>query len=251
MTLKSTLFTEDSLGRAALKRCSEDHAGHFFKGMATTRETKDAIGRIQIALRQLKLPVNDPQGVYGDSTEAAVLRFKQGPPPILGPGQKVPDKIVGIQTIHRLDEKIQRVPTPPAPLEFGSNAFRFTFFGNKGFTGKGAYQLFIASTQLKDSRNFDLNELNDDGDLIGGFRGETRGTFATPKKLNAADFHAATCSLSIRKQMKQLSGFLQLNVSAKQFIVNLNFAPFLEERQLGGALTSGTLLVRGQILTHR
>lgn len=251
MALRSALFTEESPGRAALKRCSEDHAGHFLRGMVTTPAIKDAITRVQTALRQLNFAINDPAGVYGQSTEAAVLKFKQGPPAILGPGQTRPDAIVGIQTIHRLDEKVRSSAPPPVPLEFGSNAFRFTFFGNKGFTGKGAYQLFIASTQLRDSQSLDLNELSDDGDLIGGFRGQTQGTFSTPRKLNAADFHGATCSLSIKKQMKQLSGFLQLNVASRGFMVNLNFAPFQEERQLGGALTSGTLLVRGQILKHR
>jgi hypothetical protein len=67
----------------------------------------------------------------------------------------------------------------------------------------------------------------------------------------AIDFHGATSSLSIQKQRKALNGFLQLNVASKQFIVNLRFAPFQEERQLGAALTSGTLLVKGQVLKNR
>jgi hypothetical protein len=251
MALSSKLFTEESLGKDALKRCSETHAGHFFRGMATNPQIKDAIARIQIALRQLGIPVVDPPGVYGASTEAAVLKFKGPPRNILGPGQKKPDAIVGIQTIHQLDLAIQGDKPPAPPLEFGSDQWRFTFFGNKGFTGKGTYTLFIASKDGRDSQNFDMNELFSDGDLVGGFRGETRGEFKTPRKVLAIDFHGATSSLSIQKQRKFLNGFLQLNVAAKQFIVNLNFVPFQDERQLGGALTSGTLLVRGQVVKHR
>lgn len=251
MALSSKLFTEASPGRDVLKRCSETHAGHLLRGMATNPQIKDAVARVQSALRQVGLTVGDPAGTYGASTEAAVLKFKGAPRNILGPGQKTPDAIVGIQTIHRLDEEIQGRKPAPAPLEFGSDLWRFTFFGNKGFTGPGVYSLFIASRDGKDSQNFDMNELSSDGDLIGGFRGQTRGEFKTPRKVLAADFSGATSSLSIQKQRKSLNGFLQLNVSAKQFIVNLTFVPFQEERQLGGALTSGTLLVRGQVVKRR
>jgi hypothetical protein len=136
-------------------------------------------------------------------------------------------------------------------LEFGSDQWRFTFFGNKGFTSKGIYQLFIGSKELQDSQNFGMNELSSTGDLIGGFRGETRGEFRTPRKVLAADFHGSTSRLSIQKQRSLLNGFLQLNVASKQFVVNLRFTPFQEERQLGGALTSGTLLVSGQVIKSR
>lgn len=250
MALSSQLFTEESPGRDALKRCSETHAGHFLRGMSTPPPIKDAIARIQKALRQLGFTISDAPGVYGASTEAAVLKFKGPPRNILGPGQTKPDAIVGIQTIHQLDAAISN--KPPAPvLEFGSDTWRFTFFGNKGFTGTGIYSLFIASTQLSDSANFSMTELFDTGDLIGGFRGETRGQFKTPRKVLAKDFHGATSALSIQKQRSSLNGFLQLNVASKQFIVNLIFTPFQEERSLGGALTSGTLLVNGQIQIRR
>ena len=248
MALSSTLFTEESPGKSALKRCSETHDGHFLRGMATNAGIKDAIARIQRALQQTGLTITDAAGVYGASTEAAVLKFKGPPRNILGPGQTKPDAIVGIQTIHRLDEAISKKPPAPVVLEFGSTSWRFTFFGNKGFTGVGIYSLFIESTEVSDSANFNLNEQSDDGDLIGGFRGQTRGQFKTPRRVLAADFNGAIASLSIQKQGKFLNGFLQLN---KQFIVNLLFAPFQEERVLGGALTSGTLLVRGQIVIRR
>jgi hypothetical protein len=113
------------------------------------------------------------------------------------------------------------------------------------------YTLFIASTEGQDSKSFSMNELFSDGDLIGGFRGQTNGTFTTPRKVLAQDFHGATSSLSVQKNFRLLNGFLQLNVASKGFIVNLRFTPFQEERQLGGALTSGTLLVRGQIIASK
>ncbi len=222
--------------------------------MAADANVRDAIARVQQALSQVGLPVSDAPGVYGASTEAAVLKFKGPPRNILGPGQTRPDAIVGIQTIHQLDAAIQGGTAPPAPpLEFGSELWRFTFFGNKGFTGKGIYQLFIASRETQDSQNFAINELLSSGDLIGGFRGQTRGNFKTPRKVLAADFNGAISQLSILKNRSSLSGFLQVNVaqSAKQFTVNLTFVPFQEERVLGGSLTSGTLLVRGQIVKAR
>ncbi len=251
MALSSKLFTEESLGKDALKRCSENHAGHLLRGMSATPQIKDAIARVQRALKQLGFSISDAPGVYGGSTEAAVLKFKGSPRNILGPGQTKPDAIVGIQTIHRLDSEIQGGKPPAPPLEFGSDQWRFKFFGNKGFTGVGVYSLFIDSTTLQDSQNFSMTERFVDGNTIGGFRGETSGFFRSPVKLLAADFHGATSSLSIQKSFRLLNGFLQLNVASKNFIVNLFFAPFQEERQLGGALTSGTLLVKGQILKSR
>ena len=251
MALSSKLFTEYSPGRDALKRCSENNAGHLLRGMSVTPQIKDAITRVQRALKQLGFAISDPPGVYGGSTEAAVLKFKGPPRNILGPGQTRPDAIVGIQTIHRLDSEIQGGKPPAPPLEFGSDQWRFTFFGNKGFTGVGVYSLFIDSTALKDSQNFSMTELFADESTIGGFRGQTSGFFRSPVKLLAADFHGATSSLSIQKNFKLLNGFLQLNVASKGFTVNLFFAPFQEERVLGGALTSGTLLIRGQIQKSR
>ncbi len=251
MTLSSRLFTEDSPGKDVLKRCSEVDAGHLLRGMANTPAIKDAVTRVQSALSQLGFPVKDPAGVYGPFTEAAVLKFKGPPRNILGRGQTKPDAIVGIQTIHRLDAEIQGGKPPAPPLEFGSNLWRFTFFGNKGFTGPGVYSLFIASAVLQDSQTFSMNELFSDGSLIGGFRGETRGVFGTPVKVLASDFNGATSVLAIQKNLKSLNGSLRLNVASKSFTVNLNFTPFQEERQLGGALTSGSLLINGQIQQRR
>jgi hypothetical protein len=244
MALQSKLFTEESPGRPVLQRCAETHAGHLLRGMSTNAAVKDAVARVQKALRQLGFTVSDPAGVYGASTEAAVLKFKGPPRNILGPGQTKPDAIVGVQTIHRLDEAIGgKAPAPPV-LEFGSNNWRFSFFGNKGFSDKGIYSLFIGSTEVADSQNSSINELFSTGSLIGGFKGQTQGLFSTPRKLKASDFVGAAAQLFVQKNGGLLSGTLQLNVSSRQLVVNLVLAPFREEGLLGG-VTSGNMLVKG------
>lgn len=248
MALQSKLFTEESPGKAVLKRCAETHAGHLLRGMATNAAIKDAIARVQTALRKAGLTVSDPAGVYGASTEAAVLKFKGPPRNILGPGQKTPDAIVGIQTIHQLDAAISGGAAPaPAPLEFGSNAWSFSFFGNKGFSDPGVYALFIKSNEVSDSRNFGINEISSDGNLLSGFKGSTVGAFLTPRKVLAADFLGASANVFVQKNGKLLQGFVQLNVSSKQFLVNLPFTPFQEEGLLG-SISSGTLLVKGFVI---
>jgi len=248
MALSSKLFTEESAGKAVLKRCSETHAGHLLRGMATNAAIKDAIARVQTALRRVGFTVSDPAGVYGASTEAAVLKFKGPPRNILGPGQKTPDAVVGIQTIHQLDAAVGGgAAPPPAPLEFGSQAWSFSFFGNKGFSGTGIYNLFIKSNEVSDSKNFGINELSADGNLLSGFKGSTVGAFLTPRKVLAADFLGASANVFVQKNGKLLQGFVQLNVSAKQFIVNLPFTPFQEEGLLA-SISSGTLLVKGFVI---
>jgi len=248
MALSSKLFTEESPGKAVLKRCSETHAGHLLRGMSTNAAIKDAVARVQTALRRAGLTVSDPAGVYGASTEAAVLKFKGPPRNILGPGQTKPDAIVGIQTIHQLDAAVGGgAAPPPAPLEFGSNAWSFSFFGNKGITGNGIYSLFIKSNEVKDSKNFGISEMSADGSLLSGFKGSTVGAFLTPRKVLASDFLGASANVFVQKNGKLLQGFVQLNVSGKQFIVNLPFTPFQEEGFLG-SISSGTLLVKGFVI---
>ncbi|MFN7938375.1 MAG: peptidoglycan-binding domain-containing protein [Bryobacteraceae bacterium] len=247
MALQSKLFTQEGPGRPVLQRCAETHAGHLLRGMATNPAIKDAIQRVQTALRSLGFTISDPSGVYGASTEAAVLKFKGPPRNILGPGQTRPDAIVGVQTIHRLDEAISGKAPAPVVLEFGSNNWRFSFFGNKGVTGKGIYSLFIASTEISDSQSFSISELFATGSLIGGFKGQSGGLFSTPKKVKASEFIGAGATISIQKNGKLLHGTIQLNVSIRQFQANLALPPFFEEGLLGGA-TSGNLVVRGNAL---
>lgn len=253
MALSSKLFTEDSPGKPVLKRCSEDHSGHLLRGMSTNAAIKDAISRVQSALKQLGFSVSDPPGVYGAGTEAAVLKFKGPPRNILGPGQKKPDAIVGIQTIHQLDKEIQG-GTKPTPLpEFGSDQWRFTFFANKGITGKGLYRLFIASTTLSDSQEFIIEEQIEHSTLLGGYLGETKGTFQTPIKMFAKNFNASFASVQVFKANSQLTGFMRINVidGKTNFTVVPKFAPFRDERAVTGALESGTVLMQGQIVKSR
>ena len=245
MALSSRLFTEASPGRDVLKRCSENHAGHLLRGMATNAAIKDAITRVQQALKQAGFPSSDPSGVYGAGTEAAVLKFKGSPRNILGPGQTRPDAIVGIQTIQRLDEAVRGAAPPPPAAETESTQWRFGLFGDKGFAGVGKYILDIFSLERIDVARFSMSEMLTFGDLVGGFRGESRGTFTTLMKLKASDFSGSSSKLFIDKKRATLTGSMTLNVSSKQFEVILKLPTFQEQRALGGALTSGTLAVQG------
>jgi len=249
MALSSKLFTEDSPGRPFLQRCSETPAGRFFRGMGTNEGVQDAIARIQAALRQTGLTVSDAGGVYGPSTESAVLKFKGPPNNILGPGQTRPDGIVGIQTIHRLDEAISGNRREPEAREFGSTKWQFKFAGEKGLAGKGTYNMVFTSTEQADTRIFRVNEISANGDMRGGFRGETSGRFTTPVKMNAIDFNLAPCQFSIRKNGRMLGGLWAVSVPSKRFALGLNLPAFADERALGG-LESGTLVISGQVLAE-
>ncbi|MFO1451377.1 MAG: peptidoglycan-binding domain-containing protein [Opitutaceae bacterium] len=248
MALSSALFTRKGPGTDLLKRCAEIPAGHFFRGMPVNDAQKDAVMRIQSALSQLGFQVSDPAGVYGASTAEKVLAYKGPPRNILGPGQLKPDNIVGVQTIHRLDADVQFKPAP-AP-EFGSTQWRFSFFGNKGFTGKGIYSLFLGSTQLQDSANFDIVENFSGGSLKAGFKGETTGTFTTARKALVSEFNAAACNLSLVKLPLQafLQGQLQIGTVgpvARQLNVVLPM-PSLKDQTLGTTLTTGDFKMQGQ-----
>jgi len=248
MPLSSELFTRKGLGKDLLKRCAEVPAGHFFRGMPTSEAQKDAVIRIQTALSQLGFQVSDPAGVYGASTAEKVLAYKGPPRNILGPGQVKPDNIVGVQTIHRLDADIQFKPAPPP--ESGSTQWRFSFFGNKGFTGKGIYSLFIGSTQLQDSANFDIIENFAGGSLRSGFKGETTGTFTTVRKALVSEFNSAACNLALAKVPLQpfLQGQLQIGTIgpvARQLNVTLQI-PSLKDQTLGTTLTTGDFKMQGQ-----
>jgi hypothetical protein len=121
MALSSTLFTKPGPGKQRLADCAVSHSSNFFVGKPNLPGTADAVERIQEALRTLGFSITDPAGVYGNSTAKAVFDFKSGhrPKPILGPGQKVPDRVVGIQTIAALDRAMAGKPTPPGPTPPG------------------------------------------------------------------------------------------------------------------------------------
>jgi len=120
MPLSSELFTKEGPGKDRLAKCAESHQFNFFVGKPNLPGTEDAVTRIQTALRLLGFTISDPGGVYGNSTAKAVFAFKSShrPKPILGPGQTVPDNVVGILTIAALDEAMKGKPpgpTPPGP----------------------------------------------------------------------------------------------------------------------------------------
>ena len=143
----------------------------------------------------------------------------------------------------------ERVPERQRELfELGSESWRCTFVGNKGVLGKGIYNLVITSTEKPDTRIFRMNEFNASGDLVGGFRGETRAQFKTPFKLNAIDFNGATSLLSIQKRGNLLNGSLALNVPSKRFAISFTLEPFVDQSGVGDVLASGGLVVSGQVV---
>ncbi|MBR0697572.1 peptidoglycan-binding protein [Bradyrhizobium lablabi] len=123
MPLSSELFTKEGPGKKRLADCAVNHQFNIFKDKKPNFPgTEDAVGRIQTALRSLGFTISDAAGVYGESTAKAVFAFKSAhrPKPILGPGQTVPDRVVGIQTIAALDKAMvgkgeNPDPTPPGP----------------------------------------------------------------------------------------------------------------------------------------
>ncbi|UGY28590.1 peptidoglycan-binding protein [Bradyrhizobium septentrionale] len=123
MPLSSELFTKEGPGKKRLADCAVNHQFNIFKDKTPNFPgTEDAVGRIQTALRSLGFTISDAAGVYGESTAKAVFAFKSAhrPKPILGPGQTVPDRVVGIQTIAALDKAMAGKgpnpgPTPPGP----------------------------------------------------------------------------------------------------------------------------------------
>lgn len=253
MTLSSGLFTAEGPGKKLLERCEAAHDGHFFRGMPSKPGLSDAVTRIQQALAKLGFQVSDPAGSYGKSTAEMVLKFKGPPRNILGPGQVKPDNIVGIQTIRRLDAEIGGRPAPP-PVESGSTRWRFSFFGNKGFTGKGIYSLFIASLELQDSMNFDIIENFSSGSLLAGFKGQTTGTFTTPRKALASEFSSAACNLSLVKVPLQpfLQGSMRVGTvgSDDRRLSVLLQMPSIRDETFGTTVTTGDFQMQGQARTR-
>lgn len=131
--------------------------------------------------------------------------------------------------------------------ELGSTKWRFRFAGNKGAAGRGTYNLEITSVERADPRIFRMIESNASGNLVGGFRGETRGRFESPA-MNAIDFQGATSRLEIEKRGVFLNGSLSLSVPSKRFAIAVSLETFTDQSVVRGALTSGDLVVSGQIL---
>ena len=189
--------------------------------------------------------------MFGPSTSEAVFKYKGPPRNILQSFQTIPDKIVGKQTIARLDREIAALEgkgQKPAP-EFGSRNFRFTFFGNKGFTGAGIFSIFIGSLDLADSQSFSIAPQFTGGSLLAGFKGDVRGTFTTATPIAAQRFQSARCELNLFKPLG--SEFMQ--GSMRLLLIGDGapsaFLPIvqLKDETLGTSVTSGNFAMIGQL----
>lgn len=222
MALQSKLFSGDT----KLEAAATSDPDHILQGANGPHVTK-----IQQALVQLDGAKIKQDGAYGKGTAAAVLAFKRKRKILNFKGKL--DDIVGKLTMARLDAEMlareggtptppfprPRRPVPPTPrrpvpvpppvptpqvfppvvLEFGSTRWGFSFFGNKGFTGKGNYTLRIFSAELQDSRQFSIDEQSSSGDLLAGFKGECSGGFTTTKRIAASRFSSAACRFNLGK----------------------------------------------------
>jgi hypothetical protein len=264
MALQSQLFRGDP----KLEAAATTDGAHIQVGANGAH-----VGKIQLALSLLDGVRLAQDGIFGQQTAAAVGAFKQKRG-LLNFQGKI-DNIVGIKTMAQLDKELlgkkggsapkpppsrpvpkPQTPTPPTPtpqnpvvLEFGSTKWQFTFFGNKGFTGKGIYSLFIASTELKDSQQFQISEQFSSGDLFAGFKGECAGIFTTTKKILANRFKSAACDFTLGKLLGSdvLQGSMTLKlVGDDQLSV---FLPLqnLKDETFGTSVTSGTITVHGQV----
>ena len=239
----SDLF--NGTGREKLEDCKAQDSKHIFKGNRGPH-----VARIQEALRKLGFSVTDPPELFDKSTSDAVFKFKGPPRNILQPGQREPDRFVGKRTIAQLDREVAALEgKKTAPLTLGSTNWRFSFFGNKGFTGKGIYSLFIASLDLQDSKAFSIAELFAGGTLLAGFKGEARGTFKTAIKIGVERFQSSRCELNLFK----LPGSEFLQGTMKLLLIgdgNLTgFLPILQlkDETFGTTLTTGNISMIGQV----
>lgn len=190
---ESDLF--NGTGREKLEACATHDLSHIFKGNHGPH-----VARIQEALRKLGFAVTDPPEVFDKSTSDAVFKFKGPPRNILQLGQREPDRFVGKRTIAQLDREVAALEgKKAAPLTFGSTNWRFSFFGNKGFTWKGIYSLFITSLDLQDSKDFSIDEQFAGGTLLAGFKGQAAGTFNTSVKIGVERFQSSRCELNLFK----------------------------------------------------
>ncbi len=240
---QSALF--NGPGREKLEDCKAQDLKHLFKGSPKGPH----IARIQEALRKLGFTVNDPPEVFGQSTSDAVFKFKGPPRNILQPGQREPDRFVGKRTITQLDTEVAALEGKKAApaTEIGSNNWRFSLFGNKGFTGTGVYNLFIGSTETADSINFTTDVQFEGGSLLAGFKGDARGVFRTTAKIPARRFTAARCELNLFKLLGRdnMQGFARL-----QLVGDDNISAFLpinelHDETLGTSVTTGNVIMIG------
>jgi hypothetical protein len=213
---------------------------------------KQGLNRVQSRNPPMK-PITDPTNTFGQSMLDAVTAYKANNG-IIRTGQKL-DPIVGRGTLARLDTELKNLGKPvdpkPVVLEFGSTKWRFSFFGNKGFVGKGIFTLFITSTELQDSKQYAIDEVFSSGNLPSGFKGSTQaGTFTTPKKMLAKDFDTAVCDFSITRLSRTLKGTMRLQKFIGAQLLNVSFQiPQFRDETI--SLTDGTITVRGQLRAEK
>lgn len=210
---------------------------------------KEGLNRVQPGIPGMK-KISDERNAFGQSMKDAVLAYKSFNG-IVRTGQPL-DPIVGRGTLARLDTELKNLGKPadpkPVVLEFGSSQWRFSFFCDRGFFGKGIYQIFIGSTELQDSQNFDIDEVFASGALFTGFKGETKGTFRTQKKMLAKDFSGCICDIALTRASQSLQGTLRLEKLVPDGVFGVSFLlPRFKDDSLG--LTQGTSNIRGKFRT--
>lgn len=236
-------------GNDALEACATNDGKHIWK-----RENSRGphVEKIQGALKKLGFKISDPPGVFGDSTEKAVLAYKGPPRNILQPWQSSPDPIVGKRTIASLDNDMAELEGKHKKVvpQFGTRKWRFSFFGNKGFTGEGIYQLFIGSLESREeSQNFTISEQSSGGELLAGFKGEDRGLFDTAVPLSVKRFNAARAELNLVKMpgSEILFGSLRLLLVGDDPVSAMLNINQLKDETLGTSVTMGDFHMVGQL----
>ncbi len=253
--LESEHFLSTSLAvRTRLTACLRADSANirpFSTPSPAIEAIKKGLNIVQPRIPDMK-KITDPENTFGDSMVAAVKAYKEFNG-IIRTGQKL-DFIVGRGTLARLDTELKNAGKTPEPapvvLEFGSKKFRFSFFANKGVFGKGTYSLFIGSTEVQDSRNFDIDEVAAGGGLLDGFRGEVQGSFSTEKKMAVKDFESSAAFFTVVRQSRTLSGNMQLQKVVGDGVQNVSFSlPRFQDKSI--ALKDGAMVVRGQLQTGR
>ncbi len=255
-TTKEDLESEHFLNtspavRNRLTSCLRSEAASirpFSRPSAAIEAVKLGLNLVQPRIPSMK-PITDPECTFQASMVAAVKCYKEFNG-LVDPKKKLTFDIDRI-TLTRLDTEL----TTPGKLidlshdfpEFGSTKWRFTFLGNRGVFGKGIYSLVIASTESQDSRQFVIQELSTGGELIGGFMGETQGTFCTDRKMLASDFETSTAIFTIIRRSGNLSGNMQLSKILAEGVQCISFElPHFHNQTI--ALSDGMVVIRGQVI---
>jgi hypothetical protein len=211
---------------------------------------KEGLNRVQPRIPGMN-KITDERNAFGQTMKDAVLAYKSFNG-IVRTGQPL-DPIVGRMTLARLDTELKNLGKPvdpkPAPLEFGSNRWNFSFFCNRGLFGKGIYSFFVSSAEFaQESKNFDIDEVFASGALVTGFKGETRGSFTTAKKMLAKDFSGCVCDIALTRASQSLQGTLRLEKIVPDGVFSVSILlPRFRDETLG--LTQGTSNIRGKFRT--